>query len=117
MMATAPAGDAAGEPSPARLPHRDHEVAAESHAQLAAGLPDGRCWRCFRSLKPENPQMEKTMTPDEAREHIAKSLKSEHDHLFQIIEALQAKGEDTSKLQTLAGRVRWTLQATAKVNE
>ena len=62
-------------------------------------------------LKPEKPQMEKTMTPDQAREHIAKSLKSEYDHLFQIIEQLQARGEDTSKLQTLAGRVRWTLQA------
>jgi len=54
------------------------------------------------------------MTPDEAREHIAKSLQSEHDRLFQIIEALQAKGEDTSKLQTLAGRVRWTLQAAGR---
>jgi hypothetical protein len=54
--------------------------------------------------------MEGMMNADEAREHIAKSLRAEYDRLFEIIKALQAKGADTAKLQTLAGRVRWALQ-------
>ena len=50
------------------------------------------------------------MNAEEAREHIGKALREEYDRLFEIIKVLQAKGEDTAKLQTLAGRVRWALQ-------
>lgn len=63
------------------------------------------------ALKPQRPAtMEGVMNAEEVREHIAKALREEYDRLFEIIKALQAKGADTSKLQTLAGRVRRALR-------
>ena len=50
------------------------------------------------------------MNADEARLHIANSLRVEYDRLLRAVKELQAKGADTSRLQTLAGRVRWALQ-------
>jgi hypothetical protein len=43
------------------------------------------------------------MNAEEAREHIAKALREEYDRLFEIIKELQAKGEDTSRLQPWPG--------------